>query len=56
MMMQAKLGLPTVAIIMAVGSLLAAIMLIMLKMGSAQPVLERDRKTSLGASGAQARA
>lgn len=54
-MMQANLGLPTVAAIMAVGSLLAAAMLIMLKMGSAQPTLERDRKPSLG-SGATARA
>jgi benzoate transport len=55
MMMQADLGLPTVATIMAAGSLLAAIVLIMLKMGNAQPVLDRDHKPSLS-TGATAKA
>jgi benzoate transport len=55
-LMQANLGLPTVALIMAVGSLLAGIMLSMLNLGSAQPVLDKDKSRSLDASGARARA
>jgi MFS family permease len=54
-LLEAELGLPTVALIMGIGSLLAGIVLFFLKMGSEQPSLQKDRQTSLG-TGAPAKA
>lgn len=54
-LMQGGFTLPTVAMIMCIGSLLAAIMLSMLKMSS-QPIASVDRTAELPASGARARA
>jgi benzoate transport len=55
-LMQANLGLPLVAAIMAAGSIIAAVVLVFLNMGSSQPVLANDKKKSVGLSGAEARA
>jgi benzoate transport len=54
-LLEAELGLPTVALIMGVGSLLAGIVLLFLKMGSEQPSLQKDRQPSLR-TGAPAKA
>jgi MFS family permease len=55
-LLNAEMGLPTVALIMGTGSLLAAGVLLLLKMGSSQPELSRDRNPNLGTSGATAKA
>lgn len=55
-LLQGNSGLPTVALIMSAGSLLAAFVLMLLKMGDSQPVLSNEKKVSFDASGARARA
>ncbi len=49
-------NLPTVAIIMGMGSLIAAVVLAFLKMAPEEPVPAAEKKVNFGASGAQARA
>lgn len=55
-LLQGNVGLPSVAMIMGTGSLLAGGVLLLLNLGTAQPMLNKDRKPSIGTSSAQARA